>query len=334
LRKTSPSNVLLCEEIPTKFVVTNPGSGTVKDVKIEDKLPDGLKTIDGDSTIAIDAGTLAEGESKEFTVTLKADKTGKYENTATASSSRGLKAEASSVTQVRQPILEIDKTGPEKRYLGRSVTYEITVANKGDAPANDLVIRDRLPAGVKFLSASGNGTAENRRVQWSLGTVEPGDSRKVSVTVMPESAKTISNTAIVSAECAEGVRASARTQIEGIPAILLEVIDTQDPIEVGGRTTYVITATNQGTAPATNIQIICGLEEEMSHISSSGVTRSSAEGSKVTFQPLGSLAPGEKAEWRVNVRAVSAGDVRFKVDMNTDQLSRPVEETEATHLYE
>jgi hypothetical protein len=72
----------------------------------------------------------------------------------------------------------------------------------------------------------------------------------------------------------------------------------------------------------------------MSHISSSGVTRSSAEGSKVTFQPLGSLAPGEKAEWRVNVRAVSAGDVRFKVDMNTDQLSRPVEETEATHLYE
>jgi hypothetical protein len=36
----------------------------------------------------------------------------------------------------------------------------------------------------------------------------------------------------------------------------------------------------------------------------------------------------------VVVSAVRPGDVRFKVIMNSDELTRPVEESEATHLYE
>ena len=60
----------------------------------------------------------------------------------------------------------------------------------------------------------------------------------------------------------------------------------------------------------------------------------SVEGRMVKFFPLSSLAPKAKAAWRVVVRAVSPGDVRFKVVLNVDQLTRPVEETEATNLYE
>ena len=40
---------------------------------------------------------------------------------------------------------------------------------------------------------------------------------------------------------AEAVSASAQTQIDAIAAILLEVIDLSDPIEVGGNETYLIT---------------------------------------------------------------------------------------------
>jgi len=36
----------------------------------------------------------------------------------------------------------------------------------------------------------------------------------------------------------------------------------------------------------------------------------------------------------VMATAVKPGDVRCRVTMDTDQLTRPVEETEATHLYE
>ena len=317
-----------------KFVVTNSGSGAAQNVKIEDSLPAGLTTADGQNRLAFDAGTLLTGQSRQFSATLKASKTGKYVNKAVASSAGGLKAEAETSTVVSQPVLTISKTGPENLYLGRSVAYEITITNKGDAPAKDLLIEDQLPAGVKFVSASNGGKALAGIVSWNLGTLAPGSSRKVSVAVMPDQAATLTNTVRAMATCAEGVTASVKTSVTGIPAVLLEVIDIEDPIEVGGNETYVITATNQGSAPDTNIKIVCTLEDNEQYVSSSGATQGTLEGNVVTFTPLRSLAPKAKATWRVTVKAVKAGDVRFTVVMTTDQLTRPVQETEATHLYE
>jgi len=324
---------LVCDLIPVKFVVTNTGSGSADDVKIEDSLPAGLKTMDGKNMITISAGSLAAGQSKEYSATLKAEKTGKYVNRATASSSAGLRSESSTTTEVRQPILAITKSGPEKRYLGRPVEYEITVTNKGDAPAKELVIEDQLPAGVKFVSASNGGKASAGKIVWNLGAVAPNGSVRVSVKVMPDKAGTITNTVSATATCAEDVKASVKTTVAGISAMLLEVIDVDDPIEVGNQTTYIITATNQGSSPGTNIRIICTLEENEQYVSSGGVTGGRLSGNEVILEPLKSLAPQGKATWRVVVKAVKAGDVRFKVTMNTDQLDRPVEETEATHLY-
>lgn len=72
----------------------------------------------------------------------------------------------------------------------------------------------------------------------------------------------------------------------------------------------------------------------MTYITSSGPTKAVVTGDKISFAALPSLAPKAKAIWRVTVKARTPGDVRFKTTMNTDQLGRPVEETEATKLYE
>ena len=76
------------------------------------------------------------------------------------------------------------------------------------------------------------------------------------------------------------------------------------------------------------------MEDNQQYVSSTGATKGTIEDNTITFAPLRSLAPKKKATWRVVVKAVRTGDVRFKVSMNTDQITRPVEETEATHLYE
>lgn len=333
LKKTAPAEVLLCDPIPVKFVVTNSGSGSARNVKIEDNLPAGLSTSAGQNKLVFDAGTLSSGRSRQFSATLKASKTGKYVNKAMASSVEGLKAESETTTIVRQPVLSITKTGPELRYLGRSVTYEITVANKGDAPAKNLVVEDKVPLGTQFVSASDGGRLMQGKVTWNLGTLSPERSRRVSVTVKPDKIGTLSNRASATATCAEGVNASAKTVVAGIPALLMEVIDVEDPIEVGSTETYVITVTNQGTATATNIIIKCVLERHMKYRSSSGDSVGSFAADTVTFRPLGSLAPKAKATWRVVVEALSEGDHRFEVIMNSDQLDRDVKETEATNFY-
>ena len=98
--------------------------------------------------------------------------------------------------------------------------------------------------------------------------------------------------------------------------------------------TYIIRVENQGSATATNIRVGCILEDYVRYVSSAGATGSTQEGQTLKFFPLTSLAPKAKAAWRVVVEAVSPGDLRFKATMQADQLTRPVDETESTHLYE
>lgn len=334
LTKTAPDEVLICDPIPVRFVVTNSGTGIARDVKVTDTLPDGLRTADGKQQVTLNAGTLAAGQSKQFSIELKASKTGKHVNKAMASSSDGLKAEATTTTVVRQPVLTIAKTGPKKLYLGRPVSYEITVTNTGDAPAQKTVVKDTIPQGVTGVKVSAGGKRSGSEIIWELGTLAANASKTVSISYAPANAGTVSNKATAAAYCADAVSASASTAVAGIPAILLEVVDLVDPVQVGTETTYVITATNQGSAPGTNIQIVCTLEPEEQYVSSRGTTAGSVAADTVTFAPLPSLTPGAKATWQVVVKAIEARKVLFKVTMTSDEFPRPVEETESTNLYE
>jgi len=151
---------------------------------------------------------------------------------------------------------------------------------------------------------------------------------------IPTRVGTLTDSATVTAYCAESVTATSKASIAGIPAVRLEVADLEDPVQVGGRTVYVITVINQGSAPDTNIRIACTLEDKIRYVSSAGATTGSIMGHTVSFAPLRTLAPQDRATWRVVVRGIRPGDVFFRVTMSTDQLARPVEETEATHLYE
>ncbi len=318
---------------PVKIVVTNAGTGTARNVVVRDTLPAGLVTQDGKSSIVSNVGTLGAGQSRTINATLKATASGQHVNKASATADGGLTADASTTTMVREPKLTIEKTGPNRLYMGRKATYQIVVKNVGDGDARNTTVEDMIPAGTTVVSATGGATRAGTKVMWQLGTLKPNESKNLSLTVNAPAAGTLTNKATAKAFCASAVSATASTVVAGIPAILLEVIDIEDPIEVGGNETYLITVTNQGSAPDTNIRIECTLEDTMQYVSSSGVTRGSSEGAAVTFAPLPSLAPKAKAIWKVVLKAVDAGDVRFKVTMNSDQLKRPVEETEATNFY-
>jgi len=337
LVKTAPAEVLVCDPIPTKLVVTNTGTGVAKAVKIKDVVPDGMLTMDGKRTVEFDAGDIAAGQSKEFALVLKAERTGKFENKASATGFPGLTADAASTTQVRQPILEVTKTAShQKVYLGQNLTYTITVTNKGDAPAKDTVLKDVIPAGASFKSASDGGQLSQNAVVWNLGMIAPNGSKKVTLTVRGDEISRVTNTATAEAVCAKPVSASVPTEIAGIPAVLLEVIDVEDPVPVGGEVTYVIQATNQGSAIGRNVKIVAAFEPNHQYVSCIGATHGTHDTTTntVTFDPFPGLLPKAKAEWRITVKAVKAGDVRIKVTMTTDMTTRPVEETEATNFYE
>lgn len=335
LAKTAPSEALLCEPIPVDFVVTNTGTGAAQNVQIVDTLPAGMQTADGKSRIVLDVGTLSAGESRRFSIKLRATKTGAYVNKAVATSASGLEAESeATLTNVRQAILAITKSGPKRRYLGRPITYEITVLNRGDGPARNTTIEDVVPPGVTAVEATAGAQSTGAKLVWELGTLEPNASKTVRVSYTPTREGDVLATSTATAYCAETVTASTRTSVTGIAACRLEVIDLEDPVEVGDTTTYAITVSNEGSAADTNIRIACLLDDKLQYVSSAGATAGSIMGKTVSFAPLRRLEPKSKATWRVVVRGARAGDVRVRVTMHTDQLALPVEHTEATHIYQ
>ncbi len=332
LEKTCPGEVVICDPIPYTIVVTNKGDGPATNVKVNDPLPDGLTTDDGKTSVTMDVGDLGAGQSKQFTINVKATRPGRFDNRATATADRGLSAEASCSTVVRQPILAVTKTGPAERYIGRPIPFEITVTNNGDTAARDTMLTDPLPAGAEFVEASDGGQMSDGKVTWNLGTLEPKASRKVTIVLKASQRGEIRNTATAQAFCTQAA-ADAATPIKGIPAILLEVVDSPDPIEVGGTTTYTIEVTNQGSADDKNIVIVCELPEQQDLVSADGPTASTVTGKTVRFAPLPSLDPKAKVTYRVVVKATAVGDVRFKTSLTSGMTTSPVEETESTHIY-
>jgi uncharacterized repeat protein (TIGR01451 family) len=335
LAKTAPAEVLLCDLIPVRYVVSNAGTGSIQNVQIMENLPAGLRTTDGKGQVIFDAGTLGAGQSRQFTIELRATQVGTFTSSSVASSSSGLRIESdATTTSVGMPVLAITKTGPNRMYIGRPAAYEITIRNNSDVSAKNTTLEDTIPGGVTGVEATAGAKLSGSKLVWEFGTLEPNSSKNVRVNYTPTQAGTLVNTATAKAYCAEAVTSTMRTLVTGIPALSLEVVDVEDPVRVGARATYVIRVENQGSAIATNIRVACMLENNVRYISSAGATAGSIEGQTVRFFPLGSLAPKAQAAWRVVVEAVRPGDVRFKAVMNADQLNRPVEETESTHIYD
>ncbi len=333
LAKAAPAEAMLDEAIPVKYAVSNEGTGLARNVKITENLPDGLLTADNKSAVSLDAGSLDRGDAREFNVALKAVKPGRYTSTATASADGGLTAQATTTTTVRQAQLTLAKTSPAKSYVGSKVAYQITVTNKGDGQARGVVVTDTIPAGAKFESATDGGALTGDAIVWNIGALAPGQSKTVTATLRAVDISKITNTATATANGADTVTATATTDQIGIPGILLNVVDTEDPVMVGQQTTYIIEAQNQGSADGTNIRIRCELEPNAEYVSSTGPTQGKLEGNVLTFTPLARLGQREKATWRVTVKAVKAGDVRFKTYMESDQLTRPAYKAEASNFY-
>ena len=337
LVKKVPSESLKCNRIPISYTITNEGDAYACDISIEDELPGGMLTSEGDDRVSFSIDNLGPGESREFKTVVDAMEVGAYASSAVAIARSGGKITSNiPETIVTQPVLMISETCPASQRIGRSLTYEIMVSNKGDGIAEGAVVVASIPDHTQFKSSSGGGVYTHSspgQVTWEIGDMQPNSSKIVTMKLTLDEPGTLVTTATAKAFCAEPVSDSCRTELSGIPAILLEVVDVSDPIEVGEVETYVITVTNQGTAVDNDIVIIGFLEDNMEYISASGPTEASFSDGKVSFAPLEMLEPKGRATWRVNIKATGEGDIRFKTTMNSAQLGRDVVETEATRFY-
>ncbi|MDR2391412.1 MAG: DUF11 domain-containing protein, partial [Planctomycetota bacterium] len=245
-------------------------------------------------------------------------------------------AQDSASIKVAVAALELTAIGPIDGYICTTVPYEITVRNVGDSPARDVILTDVISGNFKIEKISDNGKAgRNNRIAWAIGTLNPGDSRTVSLVGSSTVEGQIGSEFSVSARCTDPKKAVHCLNLVGVPGVLTSLKDNCDPVIVNSEVIYTITASNTGTRDATNLRYAITLDDGMEFVSGGGVTAvTPGSGKMVNFSPLPVLAKGATATWTVKVKATSAGDKRFRADLLTDELDSIVSKSESTNFYE
>jgi len=334
LDRELPAQSLVGEPVEVKLQVKNPGSGPARGVVIAGELPLGLETIDGKTAYRFEVGELEAGAAKEYVVKVRGTIQGDYIVKAAAVGSGDLSAEAPPTEiAVRRPSLSVDVEGPKEWVLDRDARFVIRVNNSGDGPTRDATLTFELPEGVAFERGANEPSSTPREVRWNLGSLAAGAESEIEVFVRPSKAGELSGAIKLAATYCDPAETRWKTNVVGVPALLLEVSDTRDPIAVGGEQTYNIAVTNQGSAAGRDIQIVCQLEDTMEFVSVGGAGKGTQDANKIVLDKLDSLEPGATAEWTVVVKAIAPGDVRFRVELTSAEMERPVEETESTRFY-
>lgn len=331
-----PDQALICEDIPLRFQVTNTGTGTARDVRVRVPLEGGLRTADNQGTVETNVGDIGPGQTREVTLRARADRAGQFSTRAEAVTASGMTTEAEQTTfTVIQPELKVTIDAPDTQYLGRDMPSRVTVTNTSEYVAPDVRVVADLSSGARLTDEAGGHSNA-----WTLGDLQPGESKSTTLYISTREMGEVRGHITATARCVEAKSDEFVTRFTGIPALLLEVIDQNDPVPLGDTVVYQIRVTNQGSTDATNVRITSVLPQELEFIDALGganVREPAAavrgEGRRIELPPLARLAPKATAEWRIRVKAVGAGDVRFGTSMLADQLTSPVEETESTNLY-
>ena len=102
---------------------------------------------------------------------------------------------------------------------GGSVTWRLTVANASTSPssATGVTVKDYLPAGFTFVSASGTGTFSGSTGVWTVGTVTAGQTRTIDVTgtISATAGATIVNSAEITASSIADIDSTVNNGVTG-----------------------------------------------------------------------------------------------------------------------
>src|SRR5438093_1298318 len=343
--KTGPATVDAVQNLTYTITVTNNGPSAAVSVVVRDTLPAGA-TFASASNGGTEAGgvvtwpaaaSLANGASLSRTVTVTAPTTGTLLNVARAdaatidpdSTNNNGSASGNRVTTTVHELanLAVTKTGPASVDAAQTFTYTITVTNNGPSTAASVVVRDTLPAGVTFDSASNGGSLAAGVVTWpSVPSLANGASLSRTVTVTAPPTGTLLNVARADAATDDPDSTNnngsdpANRVTSSIPELADLVVAKTGPatVDAAQNFSYTISVTNNGPSDAPSVVVRDTLPAGVTFVSASDAGSEAA--GVVTWPAVASLASGATMLRTVTVTAPPTGTLInvARVDAATD----------------
>jgi hypothetical protein len=222
---------------------------------------------------------------------------------------------------------------PAEVPIGRPADVCLTVRNMGDAAETGVRLTLGVPDGSSLLGATEGGIVEGGKVVWVVGNLAAKANQKVCATFTVANPRGFAWVAEATGNCAPAVQKTCDTRVAGVPGILLEVVDVEDPVETGGEVVYEVRITNQGSAELTQVRPVGVVPDIQEFLSATGSTPVQAMGRQLTMDPVPVLEPKAVVSWRIVTRALQPGICQFQIQLSTDQLPQAFGETESTSQF-
>ncbi|MCE7937266.1 MAG: DUF11 domain-containing protein [Chloroflexi bacterium CFX6] len=155
---------------------------------------------------------------------------------------------------------------------GTSFDYNLNIVNHGPSPAENVVVRDTLPLGLRVTGLSSpvggscgldqpaDGAAS---VVCRLGDLDPNEQHNITIEVeVPDSfedGSTLWNAATVDSDVLDPERGDnldrTRTRVVAEADLEVQKVDDPDPVVAGERLTYRVSVVNHGPSRARNVVV-------------------------------------------------------------------------------
>lgn len=190
--------------------------------------------------------------------------------------------------------------------VGEQVTYRIVARNLGSGAAKNVVVTDRLPAGLRVQSTKaqrGSCTTKGQTVRCSLGALAAGQRVAITVNAVATRAGVMRNTARIDAAGSDpqgNNRASAQVRVLR-PRIAVTKRASARTVRAGETVTFALRVSNPSRYTARQVRVCDQLPDGLVYLRSTG--KMILRGGQHCWA-LGSLKPGAAKTVRVTVRAL------------------------------
>ena len=302
------------DNVTYTVTVTNDGIGDANNVVITDVLDKGLKFLNATGNFTYDEKTgiitwivdLAKGETKTFNVNVTVLGYGVLPNTVAV----GNKTAVRNITVPE--IITVKEVNSSDIHIGDEITYTITVSNPGKINATNVVIRDILPEGLKFINASNGGVYDpvTGIITWILN-ITANSTVDLTADVCVNKSGNITNTVNV------GNKTSNCTIESGdIVDLEIHIVADKSEIYVGDNIVYTVTVINNGPSDAINTIANILISNALS-IFSYNATKGTFDITSGNWS-IGNLTNGEKVVLTFVAKALNEGNSTVYVNVTSE----------------
>ena len=302
------------DNVTYTVTVTNDGIGDANNVVITDVLDKGLKFLNATGNFTYDEKTgtitwtvdLAKGETKTFNVNVTVLGYGVLPNTVAV----GNKTAVRNITVPE--IITVKEVNSSDIHIGDEITYTITVSNSGKINATNVVIRDILPEGLRFINASNGGVYDpvTGIITWILN-ITANSTVDLTADVCVNKSGNITNTVNV------GNKTSNCTIESGdIVDLEIHIVADKSEIYVGDNVVYTVTVINNGPSDAINTIANILIPNALS-ILSYNATKGTFDKTSGNWS-IGNLTNGEKVVLTFVAKALNEGNSTVYVNVTSE----------------